>query len=67
MCTHKRSAATSARLLLAADDVVSALAREGYPVDLDEDLFGEPIIESAMGIPCSISFSSTATGMSARR
>ncbi len=32
-----------------ADDVVSALAREGYPVDLDEDLFGEPIIESAMG------------------
>lgn len=32
-----------------ADDVVSALAREGYPVDLDEDLFGEPIIESAIG------------------
>ncbi|MBT3808190.1 MAG: DUF1036 domain-containing protein [Rhodospirillaceae bacterium] len=32
-----------------ADDVVAALAREGYPVDLGEDLFGDPEIESAMG------------------
>ena len=32
-----------------ADDVVAALAREGYPVDLREDSFGEPKIESAIG------------------
>jgi hypothetical protein len=35
---------------MAADDGVdAALAREGYPVDLGEDLFGEPGIESAIG------------------
>lgn len=32
-----------------ADDVVAALASEGFPVDLREDAFGEPEIESAMG------------------
>ncbi|MEP4378525.1 MAG: DUF1036 domain-containing protein [Alphaproteobacteria bacterium] len=32
-----------------ADDVVAALAREGYPVDLGEDAFGDPDIESAAG------------------
>lgn len=32
-----------------ADDVVAALAREGFPVDLREDDFGDPEIESAMG------------------
>ncbi|MFT5489591.1 MAG: putative membrane protein [Alphaproteobacteria bacterium] len=32
-----------------ADDVVAALAREGFPVDLREDVFGDPEIESAMG------------------
>jgi uncharacterized membrane protein len=32
-----------------ADDVVAALAREGFPVDLGEDAFGDPEIESAMG------------------
>jgi len=32
-----------------ADDVVAALARAGYPVDLGEDLFGDPEIESAVG------------------
>ncbi len=32
-----------------ADDVVAALAREGFPVDLGEDIWGEPEIESAMG------------------
>ena len=32
-----------------ADDVVAALAREGFPVDLGEDAFGDPDIESAMG------------------
>ena len=32
-----------------ADDVVNAIAREGYPVDLGEDLFGEPEIASSIG------------------
>lgn len=32
-----------------ADDVVAALAREGFPVDLGEDIWGDPEIESAMG------------------
>lgn len=32
-----------------ADDVVEALARAGHPVDLGEDVFGDPEIESAVG------------------
>ena len=50
-----------------ADDVVAALAREGYPVDLGEDLFGEPEIESAIGNTLFDVFFSTAPAPSARR
>lgn len=32
-----------------ADDVVAEIPREGFPVDLREDAFGEPEIESAIG------------------
>lgn len=32
-----------------ADDVVNALAHEGFPFDLREDAFGDPEIKSAMG------------------
>ncbi len=34
---------------ISADAVVDALAREGLPVDLGEDLFGDPEIASGIG------------------
>ena len=42
-------AAVAAADRVDADDVLAALAREGFPVDLREDTFGDPEIESAMG------------------
>ena len=52
---------------VSADAVVDALAREGLPVDLGEDLFGDPEIASGIGDTRFDVLFFDCDGMSARR